>query len=257
VDWWTGTRYEGERETTLAAPLDTIPCLVMAGAPVPLLRPTIDTLSPVEDAEAIDSLASSHGLLYARVATGTVGGFTLVRRHPPVSEHRLRQGPRLTYTPGDDWFEGAVFEVIGLGTQPTEVLDAQGKPPSQSAATLEALDALDTGTAWTDAQGGTLHHQAHRDSRRAPSSRCPSEPTRRPRDGGRPGSAARRHAPRLPCKPRRHRAGTEIGASRVAHIPRGSQERPSPRFFQPLRRPSLSRAGRSHRPYCNAVSSTR
>jgi hypothetical protein len=154
VDWWTGTRYPGERETTLAAPLDTIPLLMMAGTPVPLLRPTIDTLSPVDPDEAIDSLASSHGLLYARVAIGTVGGFTLFDG-TRLFQRTEAGKTRLTYTPGDDWFEGAVFEVIGLGTPPAQVLDAAGKP-FESAATPEALDALDTGTSWTDAQGGTL-----------------------------------------------------------------------------------------------------
>jgi alpha-D-xyloside xylohydrolase len=155
VDWWTGTRYEGARETTLPAPLETIPFLVLAGAPIPLLRPTIDTLSPVEDAEAIDSLASGHGLLYARVATGTVGGFIL------DDDTHLFQSTdsgkvRVSWTPGKDYNEGIVYEVFGLGTQPTEVLDSQGAA-LQKAASLEALEALAAGTAWTEDQGGTLH----------------------------------------------------------------------------------------------------
>ncbi|MEZ4269068.1 MAG: glycoside hydrolase family 31 protein [Myxococcota bacterium] len=154
VDWWTGTRYEGERQTTLPAPLDTIPFLVQAGTPIPLLRPTIDTLSPVEDTEAIDSLATTHGILYARVAPGTIGGFIL-----SDDTHLLQSTEagkvRVSWTPGKDYNEGVVYEVFGLGTQPTEVLDSKGAA-LEKAASPEALEALEEGTAWSEAQGGTL-----------------------------------------------------------------------------------------------------
>lgn len=154
VDWWTGTRYEGARQTTLPAPLETIPFLVQAGAPIPLLRPTIDTLSPVEDPDAIDSLATSKGLLYARVATGTVGGFVLddgTRLFQSTESGKVR----VSWTPGKDYNEGIVFEVFGLKIQPTQVLDAKGAA-LQNAATPEALEALEEGVAWSENQGGTL-----------------------------------------------------------------------------------------------------
>lgn len=154
VDWWTGTRYEGARQTELNAPLETIPFLVQAGAPIPLLRPTIDTLSPVEDPEAIDSLATTHGLLYARVATGAVGGFVLddgTRLFQSTEPGKVR----VSWTPGKDYNEGIVYEVFGLGTEPTKVLNSEGTA-LQKAASPEALEALEEGTAWSELQGGTL-----------------------------------------------------------------------------------------------------
>ncbi|MCB9788622.1 MAG: glycoside hydrolase family 31 protein [Deltaproteobacteria bacterium] len=154
VDWWTGERHPGGQLTTLDAPLERIPFLVLAGTPIPLLRPTIDTLSPVEDTEAIDSLATRHGLLYARLAPGAVGGFVL-----DDDTHLLQSVEdgqvRVSWTPGSDWVEGVVYEVFGLSSAPGEVLDDTGAS-FEAAATVEALDALDTGTAWSDEHGGTL-----------------------------------------------------------------------------------------------------
>ena len=49
VDWRDGALYEGGREVTLAAPLDSMPLLLREGHLVPLLDPTIDTLAEEDD----------------------------------------------------------------------------------------------------------------------------------------------------------------------------------------------------------------
>ena len=49
VDWRDGTLHEGGREVTLAAPLESMPLLLREGYLVPLLDPTIDTLSAEDD----------------------------------------------------------------------------------------------------------------------------------------------------------------------------------------------------------------
>lgn len=54
--FWDGASYD-EREVEVAAPLDTLPLLLREGAIVPLLRPTIDTLSPAT-LTGIDSFAN-------------------------------------------------------------------------------------------------------------------------------------------------------------------------------------------------------
>jgi alpha-D-xyloside xylohydrolase len=233
VDWWTGTRYPGERETTLAAPLDTIPLLMMAGTPVPLLRPTIDTLSPVDPDEAIDSLASSHGLLYARVAIGTVGGFTLFDG-TRLFQRTEAGKTRLTYTPRRRLVRGRRLR----GHRPRHA--ARPGPRRRRQALRERRHPRGPrrprhGHLLDRRPGRHAHHQAHRDldERRVHAALASRRDARVMAAG--PGPRPR-HA-RAPLQPRRHRAGTEIGASRVAHIPRGSQERPSPRF-QPLRRPA-------------------
>ena len=45
-DYWTGQRYSGRREVTVAAPLDRIPLFVKAGAILPLAQPTLHTDDP-------------------------------------------------------------------------------------------------------------------------------------------------------------------------------------------------------------------
>ncbi len=53
VDWRDGTLVEGGREVTLAAPLEQMPLLLRDGYLVPLLDPTIDTLSEEDHAEVV------------------------------------------------------------------------------------------------------------------------------------------------------------------------------------------------------------
>lgn len=65
-DWWTGVIHEGH--SSVAAPLETLPLFVRVWVPMPLLRPTIDTLNPVDDSEAIDSFATTADPLWVRIA---------------------------------------------------------------------------------------------------------------------------------------------------------------------------------------------
>ena len=70
MDWWDGTVLEGGRTETVAAPLDRLPLFLAKGGIVPLLRPTIDTIAPVGDPDAIDSYATTPGRLWVRVFPG-------------------------------------------------------------------------------------------------------------------------------------------------------------------------------------------
>lgn len=70
-NWWSGELYDGGTEVTIPAPLETLPLLLRLWAPIPMLRPTIDTLNPVADTDAIDSFATQTGPLWVRVALAT------------------------------------------------------------------------------------------------------------------------------------------------------------------------------------------
>ncbi|TNF24622.1 MAG: glycoside hydrolase family 31 protein, partial [Deltaproteobacteria bacterium] len=78
VDWWTGERVTGPTDATAAAPLDTIPLYVRAGAPVPMLHPKIDTLfTPTADMPDQHAASDPGGdRLWIRVAPGPSGAFT-------------------------------------------------------------------------------------------------------------------------------------------------------------------------------------
>ena len=75
IDWFDGTRYEGGGPITVEAPLSKLPLFLRDGAIVPMLRPSIDTLSPTTMPEAIDSYATTPGVLYARVFPGAASRF--------------------------------------------------------------------------------------------------------------------------------------------------------------------------------------
>jgi len=66
IDWWTGEAVEGPADTTVTAPLDTLPLYLRAGAIVPMLRPTVVTLSPATD-PTVDTYDGNPGRLWGRV----------------------------------------------------------------------------------------------------------------------------------------------------------------------------------------------
>ena len=121
-DWWTGVGHTGGATVTVDAPLDTLPLYLSGNGIVPLLRPTIDTMSPVADPGAVDSYATTPGRIHARVAVGADATFELF------------DGARLTATPGADWSvtssdgaefaQGVVWEVMGRAADaPAPLLD--------------------------------------------------------------------------------------------------------------------------------------
>ena len=53
VDWRDGTLYDGDTSATLPAPITELPLLLVDGALIPMLDPTIDTLAPETSATVI------------------------------------------------------------------------------------------------------------------------------------------------------------------------------------------------------------
>jgi len=117
VDWWTGERVTGPADPTVAAPLDTIPVFVRAGAPIPMLNPWIDTLvAPTAAGSDIHASSDPGGdRLWARVAPGPTGAFTtrdgVTVRQGPAAVARAGGGVELSVEGAD----GAVFELFGVG----------------------------------------------------------------------------------------------------------------------------------------------
>lgn len=120
VSWWDGTPLEGQpgQEVEVSAPLDALPLYLRAGGIVPLLRPTIDTLSPVADPAAVDSFSTDAGVLWARVAVGD-GTFTVYDGSALGVQDD--GNVTLTWTAGSVFTQGAAWEVVGLGARPGTV----------------------------------------------------------------------------------------------------------------------------------------
>ena len=142
IDWWTGQPASGT--ITATADLDTLPLYLAQGGIVPMLRDTIDTLSPTTDS-SVDSFASDAGILYVRASpAATASSFELYD-----ATNLVVQTGSASYTPGTTFTKGALFELIAT-PQPTSVGTlAQYSSRAQ-------LLAAGSGWFWEPATGGTL-----------------------------------------------------------------------------------------------------
>jgi alpha-D-xyloside xylohydrolase len=107
-EWYTGEAIDGPATLHRDIPLDRVALYARAGAIVPMLRETVDTLAVATDPE-VDSYANDPGVLTVRVYPGegartfeTLGGTTI------AVDGR-------TVTLAGDHFTGYVFELHGLG----------------------------------------------------------------------------------------------------------------------------------------------
>jgi len=114
VDWWTGERHSGPGEITVDAPLATLPLFLRAGGMVPMLRPTIDTLSPTTEPERVDSYATDPGVLYVLGAPGEPTTVELFDGTRLVTEE-TEGGFAVVSQDGDAFDSGLVLTLIGMG----------------------------------------------------------------------------------------------------------------------------------------------
>lgn len=159
IDWWDGTLYVGGRtggaEIDVPAPLSKLPLFVRAGGIVPLLRPTIDTISPTTlTPDRVDSYANDAGVLYARVVPSeTASTFTLfdgVR----ISQMPIAGGNEVTFHGGQTFTSGAVLEILRIPVIPQTVTRNDSEMVGRD--TLAAVEAASDGWFWEPSLGGTL-----------------------------------------------------------------------------------------------------
>ncbi|HEY8041035.1 MAG TPA: TIM-barrel domain-containing protein [Polyangiaceae bacterium] len=155
LDWWDGTAYAGPQTVTMQAPLGKLPLLVRAGGVVPLLRPTIDTMSPTAMAPAaVDSFATDPGALFVRLApgAGATSSF-VVYDGAKVDASWSSDGATFAVGDGAVFHQGATLEAIATARPQAVTLD--GAPLAQVADTT-ALASATQGWTWEAATGGTL-----------------------------------------------------------------------------------------------------
>lgn len=145
--WWDGAAQQGT--ITAAADLGTLPLYIAAGGIVPMLRPTIDTLSPVADT-TIDSFDTDPGILWVRVAPGATPTMFALYDGTQLA----RTDTTLDYTPGTVFAHGVMFEAIATPAAPSAV--TAGGVALAQAASLAALQTAGSGWFWESATGGTL-----------------------------------------------------------------------------------------------------
>ena len=139
LDWWSGAEVSTEAGTrTVPAPLERLPLFLRAGALVPLLRPTIDTLAPTSEPERVDSYAADPGVLHVRTSPGPAARLALFDGGE-LSQELDGDELVLRYRGGSELNAGARFEVLGWrgGTsrvlldgelvEPAPALDERGR----------------------------------------------------------------------------------------------------------------------------------
>jgi len=158
LDWWTGKIINGGTTAAVDAPLDTLPLFLAEGGIVPLLRPTIDSLSPTTKPGTmpgeVDSYATTPGVLWARVfPSPAVSSFKLFDGSE-LSQNDTGIEVKLTTKDGSEFKSGVMFEIIGFGASPKSVkLDDAALTASPDAG---ALDGATQGFAFAAERNGVL-----------------------------------------------------------------------------------------------------
>lgn len=152
-DWWDGRAYVLGAPGTISvdAPLAKLPLFLREGAIVPMLRPTIDTLSPATDPE-VDSFANDPGILWVLHAPG------------PSRTFELWDGTRIAraddgtieLSSGAVFDRGFVLEMIAV-PEPREVLRSGAPVPRAT-----SLDPVREGWTWQPERSGTLRVKLER-----------------------------------------------------------------------------------------------
>jgi alpha-D-xyloside xylohydrolase len=156
VGFWDGTVIEGPTTADVSAPLGTLPLYLRAGAPLPLLRDTIDTLSPTIDPARVDSFATSVGRLWIRVAPGPEASLTMYDG-TVLSQTTAGGRSDVQVTPGKAFSEGAIVELIGWGSAPPSSV-AVGGANSSALASANAVRTADAGWFHDPSRaGGTVY----------------------------------------------------------------------------------------------------
>ncbi len=132
IDFFDGSVLDGGeagKTVTVAAPLAKLPLYLRAGAVLPLLRPTIDTLAPSKVA-GIDSFANDPGILWARVDLGSAparGATDALGQTKLFDGTVLRASDGgggkvvLDHGAGSVFQKGLVWQLRGLGQSPTAI----------------------------------------------------------------------------------------------------------------------------------------
>jgi hypothetical protein len=85
VHWWSGDAFTGGKAISVQAQLGEGPLFQRSPSAIPMLRRTVETLSPVED-DSVDSWFASRGSLNARVIPGAGAAFRLATGESVVAE---------------------------------------------------------------------------------------------------------------------------------------------------------------------------
>ncbi len=153
MDWFDGELYTGGQTVTVEAPLWKLPLFLKRGAVVPMLRPTIDTMSPTTEPDTVDSYVTDAGRLYAVLAAGEDGSFDIF--DGAKLSQRMDGNTLIVETQnGDEFNQGFMLQIFLIQSEPSELQMDDQTMSAQS--DLDELADVDSGYAFTSELGGTL-----------------------------------------------------------------------------------------------------
>jgi alpha-D-xyloside xylohydrolase len=154
IHWFTGEEITVTtvEQRSVSAALDELPLYIQRGGIVPMLRDTIDTLSPATDS-GIESYVNDPGILVVRIAPGPHSAFTLYDE-TKIEQQLDTTGATIDYTSGTTFVAGALFELIATAAPASVSTDAG--PLTQRASFAQLQGASDGWFHDASATGGTL-----------------------------------------------------------------------------------------------------
>ncbi len=147
IDFWDAAPFVADASggADVDAPLEKLPLFLREGAIVPMLRPTIDTLTRAED-PAVESFVRDPGSLWVLVAPGPPRAFTL---WDGTSIERAPSG-EIALAGGTVFTKGFVLEIVATAS-PTEVTR-----DGIAIANVADVETATEGWSWTPDRRGTL-----------------------------------------------------------------------------------------------------
>jgi alpha-D-xyloside xylohydrolase len=140
LHWFTGEPISSDPPLGVTrdidAPIGRLPLFLRADGLVPLLRPTIDTLSPTTDPKRVDSYATDPGRLFVRGVARSNASFALFDGGK-ISQSTKDGETTLFYSAGSEMVAGAIFELMDA-PQPAKVSAAGVVTQQADLAAVEA-----------------------------------------------------------------------------------------------------------------------
>jgi len=154
VDWWSGVSIEGGVVHTVEAPLAHLPLMLRSGGIVPMLRPEVDTLAPTRRPMLVDSFDTDPGRAFVITTPGEANTFTLF--DGSSFAHRMSSDWELEWTAGTTFNQGAIIQVIGFGSEPTQPPLNQAGAAMTRVENLASLRLSESSWTYAEERGGTL-----------------------------------------------------------------------------------------------------
>jgi alpha-D-xyloside xylohydrolase len=125
IDFFDRTFYDGGKTIKVSAPLGKLPLFIKENAIIPMLRPTIDTYSPTNEPDLVDSYSTTAGILYTIIFPKTESEFILFD-NTVIHQSSTTDKIVISSTQGDEFKYGFLFELLNITSKPTGIKDKSG-----------------------------------------------------------------------------------------------------------------------------------